>query len=298
MSMTSEEPSPFRPDLQSGKVALVTGGSSGIGFEIARQLGLHGAKVIISGRRQQVLDDACAALGHDGIQALGVQGDVRKPDNCQEWIKQGVAKFGRLDILVNCAAGNFLVPAEQLSPNAFKTVMEIDTQGTFNASRASFPELEKSGDAAIVNISATLQYGATWYQAHASAAKAAVDSLTRSLALEWGHFHIRVNGIAPGPISGTAGMTKLFAGGDDAMQHYMKTIPLGRLGTKWDIAMAVNYLCSSAARYVTGATLVVDGGEWMYRPPLIPREAVSQASRGLESKSRATGHAGDKRSKL
>lgn len=130
----------------------------------------------------------------------------------------------------------------------FKTVMEIDTMGTFNLSSAAFPALRDSGRGVIINISATLHYGATWYQAHASAAKAAIDSLTRSLGLEWGAFNIRVCGIAPGPIAGTPGMTKL-APGDDAKvveDAVKEVIPLGRMGTTADIAYMATFLCSDA----------------------------------------------------
>lgn len=130
---------------------------------------------------------------------------MRQLDTCASWVQQAVGRLGRLDIVVNCAAGNFLAAAEQLSANGFKTVMEIDALGTFNMSKAAFAELCKSDAASIVNISATLHYGATWFQVHASAAKAAVDSITRTMALEWGRFGIRVNGVAPGPIAGTAG---------------------------------------------------------------------------------------------
>ncbi|PRW61474.1 Peroxisomal 2,4-dienoyl- reductase [Chlorella sorokiniana] len=210
-------------------------------------------------------------------------------------VGEAVAKFARLDILVNCAAGNFLSPAEQLSANGFRTVMEIDTFGTFHMCRAAFEELKKSGDAIIINISMTLHYGATWWQSHACAAKAAVDALTRNLGLEWGHFGIRTAGVAPGPIEGTAGMTKLAPSPDAAAQVnnlINAAIPLGHMGRRWDIAMACLFLASPAAAFITGHTLVVDGGEWMCRPPLVPRELVSKVSRGVESKSRAVGLAG------
>lgn len=129
---------------------------------------------------------------------------MRKPDDCTAAVAACARQFHGIHILVNCAAGNFLATAEELSVNGFKTVMDIDTVGTFMMCRAAFPHL-KTAHGAVINISATLHYGATWYQAHASAAKAAIDSLTRSLALEWGEFGIRVNGVAPGPIQDTAG---------------------------------------------------------------------------------------------
>lgn len=294
----AEQQSPYQHDILAGKVALVTGGGSGIGFEITRQLGLHGAAVAISGRRENVLRDAVAALQREGIRALGIQGDVRKADDCVRWAEDTVKHFGRLDILVNCAAGNFLAAAEALSPNGFRTVMEIDTVGTFQMSRAAHPHLKQHGGGVVVNISATLHYGATFYQVHVSAAKAGVDSLTRSLALEWGGDGIRVNGVAPGPIAGTAGMSKLMPGSSDEEREASAAaeIPLGRMGRKWDIAMGVLYLASPAAGFVSGHTLVVDGAAWMWRKPLLPRAAVLKASRAVESKSRTVGVAG--RSKL
>ncbi|CAL8464691.1 g4226 [Coccomyxa elongata] len=301
MSLPPPKVSPFRTDILAGQVALITGGGSGIGLEITRQLGLHGASVAISGRRQQVLDGAVAALRDDGITAIGVQGDVRKAADCERWVQEATTRFGRLDILVNCAAGNFLASAEELSVNGFRTVMEIDAIGTFATSRAAFPALQARGGS-IINISATLHYGATWWQAHASAAKAAVDSLTRSLAVEWGVFGVRVNGIAPGPTGGTAGVQKLAgvdASEEEVNELVASTIPIGRVGSKWDIAIAAVFLCSSAARHITGDTLVVDGAAWMWRQPVVSRGMVSKASRGVEAKSRAVGlSAAGQRSKL
>ena len=229
----------------------------------------------------------------NAIGELHLQGDVRSYADCERMVNGTTSKFGSLSILVNCAAGNFLSAAEQLSSNGFRTVLEIDTLGTFNASRAAFSSLKSAPvPASIINISATLHYGATWYQAHASAAKAAIDSLTRTLALEWGSYGIRVNGIAPGPIEGTAGLTKLAPGQADALQKlWGERIPLGRLGRKSDIAMGVLYLTSPAASYVSGHTLVVDGGEWMWRPQIVPRDDVLKASKAIEAKSRAVGTA-------
>ena len=202
-----------------------------------------------------------------------------------------VAKtFGdKLHGLVNCAAGNFLALPEELSTNGFKTVMDIDAVGTFNMCRAAHPMLRAARGAVVINISATLHYGSTWYQTHACAAKAAVDAMTRSLALEWGAHGIRVCGVAPGPIAGTAGMAKLAPGGEGALQAVVAEIPLGRMGTKTDIAYACIFLASPAAAFVSGDTLVVDGAAWIYRTPVAPRTAIGALARKVEGTSRAVG---------
>jgi peroxisomal 2,4-dienoyl-CoA reductase len=171
-----------------------------------------------------------------------------------------VAELGRVDILVNGAAGNFICLAENLSPNGFGTVVDIDLKGTFNVSRAALPHLKARGGA-VVNISATLPYLGTMGQSHAAAAKAGVDSLTRVLACEWGPYGIRVNGIAPGPVDGTEGVRRLTS--EASRESATRQCPLGRLATIDDVASAALYLCSDAASFVTGVTLVVDGGLWL-----------------------------------
>ncbi|XP_022727122.1 peroxisomal 2,4-dienoyl-CoA reductase-like [Durio zibethinus] len=283
--------SPFKADILKGKVALVTGGGSGIGYEISLQLGKHGASVAIMGRRKHVLDSAVAALHSHGIPAIGLHGDVRKEDDAARTVESTFKHFGRLDILVNAAAGNFLVPAEDLSPNGFRTVIDIDTIGTFRMCREALKYLKKGGPGkdpstggAIINISAILQFGASWYQIHASAAKAAVDSITRSLALEWGEDHdIRVNGIAPGAIEDTAGVVKL---APEEMISKVKQKPLSKFGEKWDIAMAALYLASEAGKFVNGTNLVVDGGQWLSKPRFLLKDDVKQLSRREEIRSR------------
>ncbi|GAX26938.1 peroxisomal 2,4-dienoyl-CoA reductase [Fistulifera solaris] len=280
--------SPFQPDCLDGKVALVTGGGSGIGFEVTRQLLLHKCHAaVICGRRASFLQQAQRILQQEtGARVEYRVCDVRDPEQCQAAVKFTQQQFGRLDILVNGAAGNFLAAAHQLSPKGFATVMAIDTLGTFNMSRAAFSLLAQSGDAVILNISATLQYGATHWQVHASAAKAAVDSLTRSLALEWGSYQIRVVGIAPGPIADTPGTTKLAPGigKDNVANMVTEGIPLKRMGEAWEIGHAAVFLCT--ARYITGDVLVVDGGQWLYKHPMVPQEMVAKLSRTVESKSR------------
>ncbi|XP_047325595.1 peroxisomal 2,4-dienoyl-CoA reductase [(3E)-enoyl-CoA-producing]-like [Impatiens glandulifera] len=283
--------SPYKSDILKGKVALLTGGGSGIGFEISKQFGLHGASIAIMGRRQQVIDSAVSDLHSLGIQADGFAGDVRKQEDAKRVVESTFKRFGKIDILVNAAAGNFLVSADDLSPNGFKTVMDIDSVGTFTMCRESLEYIKKGGKGKsssdgggiILNISVTMHYTAYWYQIHVSAAKAAVDAITRNLALEWGtEYDIRVNGIAPGPIGDTPGMSKLLPKEIRDSQY----IESNKIGEKWDIAMAAIYLVSDAGKYVNGSTLVVDGGHWFDKPRYLPKDAVKQLSRVVEKRSR------------
>lgn len=287
--------SPFRQDCIAGKVALVTGGGSGICFEITKELLAHGAKgAVICGRRQKFLERSASILQREtGKICTWKVCDVRDPKACKEAVQHALDSFGRLDIVVNGAAGNFLAEAKSLTPKGFATVMSIDALGTFNMCSAAFPALEESAktnktdrDALIINISATLQSPATHWQAHPSAAKAAVDSLTRSLALEWGPYNVRVVGIAPGPIADTPGTAKLSPIPEEKLNALIKNgVPLGRMGTSTEIGHAAVFLATS--KYVTGETLIVDGGQWLYKPPSIPQETVAFLSRKIEKSSRA-----------
>ncbi|EHH60015.1 Peroxisomal 2,4-dienoyl-CoA reductase, partial [Macaca fascicularis] len=190
---------------------------------------------------------------------------LRAPPAVMAAVDQALKEFGRIDILINCAAGNFLCPAGALSFNAFKTVMDIDTGGTFNVSRALRPCVLQDHGGVIVNITATLGNRGQALQVHAGSAKAAVDAMTRHLAVEWGPQNIRVNSLAPGPISGTEGLRRL--GGPQASLSTKVTVsPLQRLGNKTEIAHSVLYLASPLASYVTGAVLVADGGAWLTFP--------------------------------
>ncbi|XP_020576687.1 peroxisomal 2,4-dienoyl-CoA reductase [Phalaenopsis equestris] len=282
----------FKPDILNGKTALITGGGSGICFEISTQFGKHGAAIAIMGRRRHVLDAAVDALRSQGIRAIGIEGDVRKQEDAVRVIEGTVKHFGRLDILVNGAAGNFLASPEDLSPNGFRTVLDIDSVGTYTMCHEALKYLKKGGlgkdpssGGLILNISATLHYRAAWYQIHVSAAKAAVDSITRSLALEWGSdFDIRVNGIAPGLIEGTLGQQKLLP--KEITETRKGLMPSVRLGEKWDIAMAALYLVSDAGKFVNGTTLIVDGGHWLSQPQYISKEEVKKISKIVEKKSR------------
>jgi peroxisomal 2,4-dienoyl-CoA reductase len=254
------EPPMFTRDLLANRAAFVTGGGTGICRGIALALAAHGCDVAITSRRTEHLEPTAREIEHLGVRALATPADVRDTSAVEIAVERAAAAFGRLDILVNGAAGNFLCPADALSPNGFGTVVDIDLKGTFNTCRSALPHLKVRGGV-ILNISATLHYGGTPRQLHVSAAKAGVDALTRNLAVEWGPFGIRVNGIAPGAIDDTEGVNRLLP--DGLRERAVEANPLGRLGSIGDIAHAALFLCSDGATYINGATLVVDGGQWL-----------------------------------
>jgi len=252
----------FKPDLLAGKVAFVTGGGSGIGRAIVQRFLEHGADAVIASRNLERLTLAAAELeAATGRRCIAVQADVREPEQVEAAIAKGLDTFGRLDIVVNNAAGNFLAPAAALSYKGFATVHAIDTLGTFNVTKAAFTRWLKDHGGCIINISATLHYTGTPFQVHAGSAKAAIDAMTKHLAVEWGPAGIRVNGIAPGPIDDTEGMRRLAPGG--LKEKLARQIPLGRFGRADEIAQMALFLASDAASYVTGAIFVVDGGAWL-----------------------------------
>jgi peroxisomal 2,4-dienoyl-CoA reductase len=250
----------FQPNLLAGRAVLITGGGTGICRGIALAFAKHGCDVAITSRKLEHLEPTRDEIRALGVRAVAAAADVRDPAAVNDAIATAVSGLGRLDIVVNGAAGNFICLAENLSPNGFGTVVDIDLKGTFNVSRAAFAHLKAQGGS-VINISATLPYLGTVGQAHASAAKAGVDSLTRTLAVEWGPHRIRVNGIAPGPIEGTEGVKRLT--NEKSRESVLRNCPVGRMGTVDDIANAALYLASDAASYVNGVTLVVDGGLWL-----------------------------------
>ncbi|XP_021267087.1 peroxisomal 2,4-dienoyl-CoA reductase isoform X1 [Numida meleagris] len=253
----------FSPDILAGRVAFITGGGSGIGFRIAEIFMRHGCRTAIAGRNQQRVNEASEKLvAATGQQCLPLSIDVRQPQTIVAAVDETLKQFKQIDILVNGAAGNFLCPASALSFNAFKTVMDIDTLGTFNTSKVLFEKYFRDHGGVIINITATLSYRGQALQVHAGSAKAAIDAMTRHLAVEWGPNNIRVNSLAPGPITGTEGFRRL--GGKFAKDsNQFDTIPLQRAGNKTEIAHSALYLASPLSSYVTGTTLVVDGGSWL-----------------------------------
>jgi peroxisomal 2,4-dienoyl-CoA reductase len=262
----------FVNNILKGRVAFVTGGGTGITGGVARALAEAGANVTLVSRSLEHLEPAARiineARGTSAVvgEAFAVAADVRKPEDVEKAIAATVERFGKIDIVVNGAAGNFLCAAEELSPNGFGTVVDIDLKGSFNVCRAAFAELKKN-QGQILNISATLHYLGTPMQIHVSAAKAGVDALTRNLAVEWGRYGIRVNAIAPGPIGDTEGMKRLVP--EPIKEKLRQRIPLGRFGLIEDIENAAVFLCSDAANYINGAVIVVDGGHWLAANRLI-----------------------------
>lgn len=250
----------FVDGILKDHVAFVTGGGTGITGGVARALAEAGSSVALVSRKLEHLEPAAVAINENGGKAFAVAADVRIPEEVEKAIAATIDHFGKIDIVVNGAAGNFLSPAEALSPNGFGTVVDIDLKGTFNVCRAAFAQLKEHGGQ-ILNISATLHYLGTPMQLHVSAAKAGVDALTRNLAVEWGRYGIRVNGIAPGPIEDTEGMKRLVP--ELIKEKLRKNIPLGRFGRISDIETAAVFLCSDAASFINGAMLVVDGGQWL-----------------------------------
>ncbi len=250
----------FASDILLGKTAFVTGGGTGITGGIASRFAEYGAAVAIASRDIEHLKAKKQAIEEAGGRCFAVAADVRDYAAVEEALAKTVEEFGKIDIVVNGAAGNFLAEADKLSANGFGTVVDIDTKGTFNVCRAAFDELKRSRGQ-ILNISATLHYLATPMQIHVSAAKAGVDAITRNLSAEWGKFGIRVNGIAPGPIEDTEGMRRLLP--PELKEKITRKIPLGRFGKISDIENAALFLTSDAANYINGVTLIVDGGQWL-----------------------------------
>ncbi|KAF8530681.1 hypothetical protein JB92DRAFT_2856909 [Gautieria morchelliformis] len=250
----------FQMDLFEGRVLFCTGGGSGICKEITASLMRHGAHAVIIGRNLEKLEASAAELSEStGKTCIAAQADVRQPQQLQEAVKKTIDKFGRIDYVVCGAAGNFLAPIGGLSENAFRTVIDIDTLGTFNTVKATLAHI-RATKGAYIHMSATIQNKGTPFQAHASAAKAAIDTLSSALAVEEGPRGVRSNVIAPGPISNTAGMDRLTATIPGYAEKMSRSIPLQRQGTTQDIANAAIFLFSNAAIWVTGQVLVVDGG--------------------------------------
>jgi len=259
----------FAQALMKDKILFVTGGGSGIGLGICQGFAKLGAKVAICGRTESKLAEAAEVIKAAGAaEVLYVTADVRKPEECEAACKAAGEKWGKIDVFVSNAAGNFMSLVEDTSANAFSTVVDIDLRGTFHMAKAALPWLQRAAadgsGATFISTSATLHYTAMPFQGHAAAAKAGIDSLTKTLAAEWSEYGIRVTSIAPGPIAGTEGGPdgRVFGAAGATQQDVRNTVPLGRYGTVDDIANTAIFLASPAGSFITGTHIVVDGLQW------------------------------------
>jgi NAD(P)-dependent dehydrogenase (short-subunit alcohol dehydrogenase family) len=250
------------------KVIIVTGGSNGMGKGMAKRFATDGAKVVIIGRTLEKLEEAKKEIETYPGQVETIQLDIRHAEKVSEMIMYVDEKFGRIDALVNNAAGNFICPAENLSINGWKSVIDIVLNGTFYCSSAIGKYwIDRQSKGVILNMVATYAWNAGAGVIHSAAAKAGVLSMTRTLAVEWGKkYGIRVNAIAPGPIERTGGADKLWES-EEAAKRTLNSVPLGRLGTPEEIAALATFLLSDESAFINGECITIDGGQWLNQFP-------------------------------
>ena len=243
-----------------GKVAIITGGGTGIGLAIAKRFGALGATLVIGSRNARNLERGSADLRLAGYDSLAVQIDVRKIDQVDEMVHRVLHHYGRIDILINNAAGNFVCRAEELSPNGWDAVIGTVLNGSFYCSRAVGRHMiERGKGGSIVSILANYVWTGSAGTVHSAAAKAGVMSMTQTLAVEWARHQIRVNAVAPGPIE-SAGAARQLWNSAEAVERITQAVPLRRWGRPAEVADAVAFLVSSEAGFITGETLTIDGG--------------------------------------
>ena len=267
MDTTSDAPADglLSPQALKGRVAIVTGGGTGIGLAIAKRLGSLGATIVFGSRNAQHLEEGSAELRRAGYDSLACQVDVRKPEQVDEMVHRAVHHYGHIDILVNNAAGNFITRAEDLTPNGWNAVIGIVLNGSFYCSRAAGRQMIQRGKGGvIVSVLANYVWTGSAGTVHSAAAKAGVLSMTQTLAVEWAPHGIRVNAVAPGPIE-SAGAARQLWPSADAIDRITDSVPLKRWGQASEVADAVAFLVSDRAGFITGETLTIDGGSWLAR---------------------------------
>tara|TARA_Y100001001_G_scaffold23183_1_gene19713 strand:- start:1743 stop:2591 length:849 start_codon:yes stop_codon:yes gene_type:complete len=253
----------FESGLLKGKSIIVTGGGTGLGKSMATRFAELGADLVITSRRQNVIDETAEALRQYGGKVLAVACDVRDPDQVQNMVDHTVNEFGKIDILLNNAAGNFISPTEDLSPNAFKTVVDIVLNGTFNCTQAAGKVMRKNKGGVILNIVTTYAWTGSGYVVPSACAKAGVLAMTRSLAVEWAKYGIRTVAIAPGPFPTKGAWSRLAPPGLGIKKKMINRIPLKRVGEHHELANLASYLVSDQAGYINGEVVTIDGGEWL-----------------------------------
>nr|PZN37859.1 MAG: 2,4-dienoyl-CoA reductase [Bacillota bacterium] len=254
----------------AGQVALITGGGTGLGRAMALELARLGARVVVASRKQENLERVVWEIEAAGGEALAVPMDVRNPEDVDRTVRAALERFGRIDHLVNNAAGNFVVPAEELSINGWNAVVGIVLNGTFYMTRAVGRHWIHTGQRGnILNIVATYAWTGGPGVVHSAAAKAGVVALTRTLAVEWARYGIRVNALAPGVVDGTGAAAQLWPE-EATRQRLLGEVPTGRFGTPEEVARVAAFLLSPYAEYITGEVLVQDGGLSLGKPLLQP----------------------------
>lgn len=259
-----------------GKAAIVTGGGSGIGRGLALELARLGAAVTVAGRRPEPLAETTALIERAGGRALAHPTDVREPEQVDDLVNATAAAFGRVDVLVNNAAGNFVIKAEDLSPNGWRAVVSIVLDGGFLCSRAAGRRMIEQGEGgAILSVIASYAWTGGPGTVHSAAAKAGILAMTRTLAVEWAAHRVRANCICPGPTD-TEGAGGALWPTEEDRARVEATVPLGRLATTEEVARWGAALCTPFADYITGETLTIDGGHWLeqesYMPAWQPRD--------------------------